>query len=94
MNCSALSAYLILGKLAASKCQKNKRTWKSKGSTFLNVPAHVRDEIITLDGIEWKNQSIKIKKASIQRLSKPHKATMRPGPIIILKTNTYLFVIF
>ena len=61
---------------------KKKHTGQSKGFAFLNVPAHVRDEIIKLDGIEWKNQSIKIENASIQRISKPHKATIRPGPVV------------
>ena len=93
MNCSALSAHLIFRKCATSKCQKNKRTWQSKSFTFLNVPAHVRDEIIKLDGIEWKNQSIKIENASIQRISKPHKATIRPGPVVNNNPeNKYVFI--
>ena len=58
---------------------KNKHTGQSKGFAFLNVPAHVRDEIIKLDGIEYKNQTIKIEKARTQYLSKPHEATITPS---------------
>ena len=39
---------------------------QSKGFAFLNVPAHVCDEIIKPDGIEYKNQTIKIEKARTQ----------------------------
>ena len=61
---------------------KNKHTGQSKGFAFLNVPAHVRDEIIKLDGNEYKNQTIKIEKARTQYLSKPYKATIRPRPVV------------
>ena len=61
---------------------KNKHTRQSKGFTFLNVHAHVCDEIIKLDGIEYKNQTIKIKKTRTQYLSKPHKAKIRPSPVV------------
>ena len=69
---------------------KNKHAGQSKGFAFLNVPAHVRDEIIKLDGNEYKNQTIKIEKARTQYLSKPHKATIRPRPVVIIipKTNS------
>ena len=72
---------------------KNKHTGQSKGFAFLNVPAHVRDEIIKLDGNEYKNQAIKIEKARTQYLSKPHKATIRPRPVVIIipKTKMCLF---
>ena len=73
MNCSVLSAHLIFG---------NKRTGQSKGFAFLNVPVHFRDEIIKLYGIEYKNQTIKIEKDRTQYLSKPHKATFRPSPVV------------
>ena len=83
MNCSALSAHLIFGKRAASRCQKRKKnTGQSKDFAFLNVPAYVRDEIIKLDGIEYKNQIIKIEKARAPYLSKPRKATIRPSPVV------------
>ena len=74
---------------------KNKHTGQSKGIAFLNVPAHVRDEIIKLDGIEYKNQTIKIEKARTQYLSKPHEATIRPSLVDnkILKTKMCLFKI-
>ena len=61
---------------------KNKHTGQSKSFAFLNVPAHVRDEIIKLDGNEYKNQTIKIEKARTQYLSKPHKATIRPRLVV------------
>ena len=61
---------------------KKKHTGQSKGFAFLNVPAHVRDEIIKLDGIGYKNQTIKIEKARIQCLSKPHEATFRPSAVV------------
>ena len=61
---------------------KKKHTGQSKGFAFLNVPAHVRDEIIKPDGIGYKNQTIKIEKARIQCLSKPHEATFRPSPVV------------
>ena len=48
----------------------------------LNVPTHVHDEIIKLDGIEYKNQTIKIEKALTQYLSKPHQATIRQSPVV------------
>ena len=67
----------------------NKHTGQSKGFAFLNVPAHVRDEVIKLDGIEYKNQTIKIEKPPTQYISKPHEATIRPS----LKTNMCLFKI-
>ena len=75
---------------------KNKHTGQSKGFAFLNVPAHVRDEIIKLDGNEYKNQAIKIEKARTQYLSKPHKATIRPRPVVIIipKTKMCLFEMF
>ena len=75
---------------------ENKRMGQSKGFAFLSVPAHVRDEIIKLDGIEFKNQTIKIEKARTQYLSKPHKATIRPSPVLIIirKTKMGLFEIF
>ena len=60
----------------------NKHTGQSKGFAFLNVPAHVRDEIIKLDGIEYKSQTIKIEKARTQYLSKPHKVKIRPSPVV------------
>ena len=59
-----------------------KHTGQSKDFAFLNVPAHVRDEIIKLDDIEYKNQIIKIEKARTQYLPKPHKATIRPSPVV------------
>ena len=37
---------------------------------------------IKLDDIKYKNQIIKIEKARTQYLSKPHKATIRPSPIV------------
>ena len=58
---------------------KNKHKRKSKGFAFLNVPAHVRDEIIKLDGIKYKNQNIKIEKARTQYLS---KATIRQSLVV------------
>ena len=61
---------------------ENKHTGQSKSFSFLNVPSHVHDEIIKLDGIEYKNQIIKIVKASTQYLSKPHEATIRPSPVL------------
>ena len=64
----------------AKKNKKKKRTEQLKGFAFLNVPAHV--EIIKLDGIGYKNQAIKIEKARIQCLSKPHEATFRPSPAV------------
>ena len=75
---------------------ENKRMGQSKGFAFLNTPAHVRDQIIKLDGIEHKNQTIKIEKARTQYLSKPHKATIRPSPVLIIirKTKMFLFEIF
>ena len=42
---------------------KNKHTGQSKDFAFLNILAHVRDKLIKLDGIEYKNQTIKIEKA-------------------------------
>ena len=62
--------------------KKKQHTGQSKDFAFLNVPAHVRDEIIKLDDIEYKNQIIKIEKARTQYLSKPHKVTIRPSPIV------------
>ena len=82
MNCSVFSVHLIFGKRAASKCQKNKHTEQSNSFAFLNVPAHVHDEIIKLDGIEYKNQTIKIEKTLTQHLSKPHEATIRSSPVV------------
>ena len=61
---------------------KNKRAGQSKSFAFLNVPAHVCDEIIKLDGIEYKNQTIKIEKARTQYLSNPHEATIRLSPVV------------
>ena len=61
---------------------KNKHTEQSNGFAFLNVPAHVRDYIIKLDGVEYKNQTIKTEKTRTQYLSKPHKATIRPNPVV------------
>ena len=74
---------------------KNKHTGKSKGFAFLNVPAHVRDEIIKLDGIEYKNQTIKIEKTRTLYLSKPHKAKLDQAQLLIkiLKTKICLFEI-
>ena len=75
---------------------EKKRMGQSKCFAFLKVTAHVSDQIIKLDGIEFKNQTIKIEKARTQYLSKPHKATIRPRPVlmIIRKTKTGLFEIF
>ena len=61
---------------------KNKRTGQSKGFAFLNVPTYVRDEIIKLDGIEYKDQTIKIEKARTQQLSKPHETKLRSSPVV------------
>ena len=82
MNCSALSAHLIFGKRAASKCKEKPRKGQSKGFAFLNVPAHVRNKMIKPDGIEYNNQTIKIEKVRTQYLSKPHEATFRSSPVI------------
>ena len=57
---------LSSGNVQHRKAKKNKRMGQSKGFAFLNVPAHVRDEIIKPDGIEYKNQTIKIEKARTQ----------------------------
>ena len=73
---------LFLGNVQHRNATKKKRTGQSKGFVFLNVPAHVCDEIIKLDGIEYKNQTIKIEKARAQYLSKPHEATIRPSPVV------------
>ena len=35
-----------------------------------------------LDSIEYKNQNIKIERARTQYLSKPHKAAIRPSPVV------------
>ena len=64
------------------KMPKIKHMGQSKGFTFLNVPADVRNEIIKLDGIECKNQTIKIEKARTQYVSKPHKAKIRSSPVV------------
>ena len=61
--------------------KEKKNTGQLKDFAFLNVPAYVRDEIIKLDGIEYKNQIIKIEKARAPYLSKPRKATIRPSPV-------------
>ena len=58
MNRSALSVHLIFKKLTVSKCQKTNTRGNQKVSPL--KPAHVRDEIIKLDGIEYKNQTINI----------------------------------
>ena len=41
----------------------NKNTGKSRGYAFLNLPSHICDEVIKLDGIEFKNFNIKIEEA-------------------------------
>ena len=76
-----LESTSYLREMCRIEMPKNKRTGKSKGFTFLNVPAHVRDEIIKLDGIKYKNQTIKIGKARTQYLSKPREITTRPSPV-------------
>ena len=53
---TAITTYKVRGIFTCSiEMPKNKHTGQLKGFTFLNVPAYVRDEIIKLDGIEYKN---------------------------------------
>ena len=61
---------------------KDKRMGQSKVFAFLNIPAQFREEIIKPDGIEYKNQTIKIEKAHTQYLSKLPEANIRPSPVV------------
>ena len=61
---------------------KDKRMGQSKVFAFLNIPAQFREEISKPDGIEYKNQTIKIEKAHTQYLSKLPEANIRPSPVV------------
>ena len=41
----------------------DKNTGKSKGFAFLNVPQHVYNELVKLNGIEFQNHFIRIEEA-------------------------------
>ena len=49
----------------------DKNTGKSKGFAFLNVPQHVYNELVKLNGIEFQNNFIRIEEA---RTTKKHEA--------------------
>ena len=69
---------------------------QSKGFVFLNVPAYVRDEIIKPDGIEYKNQALKLKKHVLNIFLNLMKLQSDQGHLlmIILKTKMCLFEMF
>ena len=75
MNCSALSAHLIFGKRAASKCQKTNARVNHKVSPFVMKQ-------LNMMALDTKNQTIKIEKAFPQYLFKPREATIRPCPVV------------
>ena len=72
---------------------KSKHTGQSKGFAFLNVPAHNRDEMINIDGIETKIKPLKLILNIYLSLI---KLQLDQGQllIIILKTKICLFEIF
>ena len=41
----------------------DKNTGKSKGFAFINVPQHVYNELVKLNGIEFQNHFIRIEEA-------------------------------
>ena len=61
---------------------KDKRMGQSKVFAFLNIPVQFREEIIKTDGIEYKNQTIKIEKAHTQYLPKLPEGNIRPSPVV------------
>ena len=75
MNCSALSAHLIFGKRAASKCQKTNARVNHKVSPFVMKQ-------LNMMALDTKNQTIKIEKAFPQYLFKAREATIRPCPVV------------
>ena len=44
----------------------NKKTGKFKGFAFIRAPAHITDELIKLDGIEYHNNELRVEDAGIE----------------------------
>ena len=44
----------------------NNKTGKFKGFAFIRAPAHITDELIKLDGIEYHNNELRVEDAGIE----------------------------
>ena len=67
----------------------NKNTGKSKGFASLNVPQHVYNELVKLNGIEFQNHCIRIEEARTTKQTRgvPLNKQNRPNPTIMPKVN-------
>ena len=66
-----------------------KNTGKSKGLPFLNVPQHIYNELVQLDGTEFQNHFIRIEEARTTKQTRgvPLNKQNRPNPTIMPKVN-------
>ena len=73
----------------------DKNTGKSKGFAFLNVPQHVYNELVKLNGIEFQNHFIRIEEARTTKQTRgvPLNKQNRPNPTIMSKVNNVVIFV-
>ena len=84
-----LKTTVYLRQARSIKIPLDKNTGKTKGFAFLNIPQHVYNELIKLNGIEFQNNCIRIEEARKTKQTKgvPSNKQNRPNPTIMPSEN-------
>ena len=84
-----LKTTVYLRQICSIEVPLDKNTEKSKGFAFLNVPQHVYNELIKLNGIEFQNHCIRNEEARTtkQTWGVPSNKQNRPNPTIMSREN-------
>ena len=89
-----LTTTVYLRQTCSIEMPLDKNTGKSKGFAFLNVPQHVYNELVKLNGIESQHHFIRIEEARATKQTRgvPLNKQNRPNPTIIPRENNVVIL--